>query len=421
MKLCPFTTHPGHTRIALLTRFPVTSRVKTRLIPAIGGEGATALHRLLTERVASEILALSATREAEVEIWHDGGTPRQMRAWLGKMPHYRQQPRGDLGRRLFNVFDKAFHEGVLCCVAVGSDCPSMTADHLREALSELNEVDLVFGPATDGGYWMIGMNATTTRVLPYLFAGIEWGSSRVLQQSLAHAKQQNLRVSLLEELVDIDRPEDLIEWTRNRDPLPEMMRISIVIPTLNEETIIRNAIVRACESGMTEVVVADGGSSDATCEIAASAGAKVTKSPRGRARQLNFGASHTTGDVILFLHADTNLPPCAATLVKNAFTKPEIVGGAFAHSASAAGSWHTLPKFGSRRRYEVSKHPCGNLELFLRARTFRALSGFPDIPVMEDWELVDRLRKLGKVIVWKKLCEKSGEERGGIALKKWTV
>lgn len=211
-------TPPGHPRIALLTRFPVASRVKTRLIPALGGEGAAALHRVLTEKVAYEVFALSTTQEADVEIWYDGGTIRQMRSWLGTVPRYRQQPEGDLGQRLYTIFDKAFREGTRRCVAVGSDCPSMTAEHLREALNTIDEVDLVFGPATDGGYWLIGMKASTVRALPDLFRGIEWGSSRVLQQSLDRVKQQKLDVSLLEELADIDRPEDLIECRTLRTP-----------------------------------------------------------------------------------------------------------------------------------------------------------------------------------------------------------
>lgn len=399
LKWNPNGTPSGHSRVAQLTRFPIAARVKTRLIPALGEQGAAALHRALAEHVASEVFALAATEEADMEVWYDSGTTRQMRSWLGPLPRYRQQPSGDLGQRLAFIFDTAFREGVHSCVAVGSDCPAMTADHLRQALMALDKTDVVIGPANDGGYWLIGIRSVAARALPILFQGIEWGSERVFEQSIERAKRHELRVTLLEKLADVDRPEDVCEWTRMRDPLDEAMRISVVIPTLNEQEMIGNAIASAYNGGVSEVIVVDGGSSDSTREVATAAGARVVVTSRGRARQMNFGAARTTGDAMLFLHADTTLPPRTAALVRDALLLPGVVGGAFTYSASGAGRWDTILSVGGRWRCQLSGHPYGDQALFLRARTFRALSGFPDIPVMEDWELVYRLRKLGRVVV----------------------
>lgn len=384
----------------MLTRHADSSRAKTRLQPALGRHATAALHRALAERVAGEVLALGATGEADVEVWHDGGSARRMRAWLGPLPRYRRQPAGDLGGRLLGLFELAFREGARRCVAVGSDCPAMTANHLREALVALEAAEVVVGPATDGGYWLIGIAAEAAdQALPWLFRGVRWGSSEVLRQTLEVAEVRDLRVALLPELADVDRPADLQEWFRCRDTPPGAMKISVVIPTLNEQTSVGAAIGSAWRCGAAQVIVADGRSDDETRQVASAAGAEVVEADRGRARQMNAGAARAQGDALLFLHADTLLPARAAALVRHALGRSSVVGGSFRYTAVGAGAWDPILTFGSRLRCTLSGHPYGDQGIFVRARTFRALGGFPDLPVMEDWELVYRLRKLGRVVV----------------------
>jgi len=384
----------------MLTRHPDSEQAKTRLVPALGRRGAAVVHRALAERVAAEVLALGATDEADVEVWHDRGPTRRMRSWLGPLPRYRAQPQGDLGRRLCALFERAFREGARRCVAVGSDCPAMTADHLRQALASLDSAEVVVGPATDGGYWLIGITAGAAgRALPAVFDGIRWGSADVLRQTLGRARERHLHVTLLEKLPDVDRPEDLLEWSRCLDAPAAAMQVSVVIPTLNEQGVVGAAVASARGGGAGQVVVSDGGSSDATREVASAAGALVVEAPCGRARQMNAGAARATGDALLFLHADTTLPPRAATYVRRALARPTVVGGAFSYTASGAGAWDHVLTAGGRLRCALTGHPYGDQGIFVRARTFRALAGFPDLPVMEDWELVRRLRRLGRVVV----------------------
>jgi len=393
-------TRSGHSRVAMLTRLPVPGQAKTRLASVLGVEGAAELHRVLTEHVALEVAALGATGEARVEIWHERGTTRRMRRWLGAVPHYRRQADGDLGARLQAVMKRAFADGAARCLAVGSDCPGMTADHLRLALAALDAADLVLGPATDGGYWLIGLRASAApRALPALFEAVSWGSANVLRQTEERATAAGLATVLLEPLADIDRPEDLPEWRRRQDVPAAAMRVSVVIPTIEERGQVGRAIDSALAGGAAEVVVADGASNDATEEIAVRAGAIVVQAPRGRARQLNAGAARATGDVLLFLHADTTLPPGAARLVRQALGTPGVVAGAFTYRSDGVGALGRLLTTGGRVRCRLSGHPYGDQALFLRRRTFRALGGFPDLPVMEDWELVARLRRLGRVLV----------------------
>jgi hypothetical protein len=385
----------------MLTRLPVPGRAKTRLVSALGPAGAAALHRDLTEHVALEVSALGATGEAEVEIWHDGGTSGQMQSWLGALPRYRRQPAaGDLGARLLVILEGAFGAGAGRCVAVGSDCPAMTADHLRQALRALEGADLVLGPAADGGYWLVGLRTSAARkALPRLFEGVSWGSTAVLRETLERAAALGLAPVLLEELPDVDREEDLPGWQRGRDPPSGSLGVSVVIPALDEQDQVGSAIRSAREGGAFEVIVADGGSRDATREVAVVAGARVVEAPRGRARQMNAGAALAAGDALVFLHADSALPPRAADRVRAAFAEPRVVAGAFTYRAAADGLLGLTLTTAARLRLLLSGHPYGDQGLFLRRRTFRALGGFPDLPVMEDWELVARLKRLGRVVV----------------------
>ena len=323
-----------------------------------------------------------------------------MRRWLGRLPVYRPQPEGSLGARLCSVMRSAFQRDAERCVVVGSDCPGMTADHLREALSLLARKGLVLGPASDGGYWLIGLSAgDAAKSLPRIFEDIEWGSERVLHQTIERASALGLEPAFLDTLADIDRPEDLAHWERYRDTHASSLKVSMVVPALNEEGQIEEVVRDGLANGAWEVIVADGGSGDATRLRAAQAGARVVEAPRGRARQLNAGAAAAQGDVFLFLHADTRLPARAADLIRKALGRPQVIAGAFTYRAAGEGLIGRVMTAGGNLRHRLSGYPYGDQGLFLRRRVFRALGGYPELPVMEDWEFVRRLRRLGQVTI----------------------
>ena len=172
-----------------------------------------------------------------------------------------------------------------------------------------------------------------------------------------------------------------------------------MIPTLDEEEHVVAAIRSAREGGAHEVLVADGGSRDTTREIARGEGAVVVEAPRGRARQMNAGADRASGEILLFVHADTLLPPTAADLVRSALEAPRVVAGAFSYRPAAEGLLRLALSTGVRVRLRLTGHPYGDQGLFLRRVTFRAIGGFADLPVMEDWEIVARLRRLGRIAI----------------------
>lgn len=174
---------------------PRPGTVKTRLGREIGHEQATALYR----RMGDEQLArIPVEMCAEVHYAPRGAKP-DMVEWLGKR-HYRAQTGGDLGARMSHAFATGFARGYGPVLAIGVDCPDLDASCLREAVELLAKHDVVIGPASDGGYYLIGLRAPA----PSLFVGIEWSTPTVLAETLRRADERGLRVALLPERLDID-------------------------------------------------------------------------------------------------------------------------------------------------------------------------------------------------------------------------
>ncbi|MDH4320678.1 MAG: TIGR04282 family arsenosugar biosynthesis glycosyltransferase [Desulfobulbaceae bacterium] len=194
--------------LILFTRYPEPGQVKTRLIPALGAEGAATVQRRMTEAAAAQAESLAATRRLRLEICYDGGDPAQVAQWLAPLaPSGRCRPQGDgdLGQRMQRAMELAFVEGARRVVLLGCDCPALTAATVARAFDDLRDHDLVLGPALDGGYYLLGLAAPQ----PSLFAEMAWGDEAVLARTMARAAAASLRVSLLEALADVDRPEDL--------------------------------------------------------------------------------------------------------------------------------------------------------------------------------------------------------------------
>ena len=183
------------------------------------------------------------------------------------------------------------------------------------------------------------------------------------------------------------------------------MKLSVVIPALDEaeriEMAIRGAIDAphgaAVDPDDLEVIVVDGGSSDATRGIAASAGARVLICERGRARQLRAGVRECAGDVVLLLHADTRLPAGWRSAVRVALGDPRVVGGAFRFRFDERSLVLRFIEFGAWLRVRLWRLPYGDQALFVRRRTLESIGGIPDVPVMEDLDLVQRMKRAGRL------------------------
>ncbi|WP_371265287.1 TIGR04283 family arsenosugar biosynthesis glycosyltransferase [Pleurocapsa sp. PCC 7327] len=182
-------------------------------------------------------------------------------------------------------------------------------------------------------------------------------------------------------------------------------RISIIIPVLNEVGTIEKVLASTQPSTKIEVIVVDGGSVDGTLELVQSLGVKVLSSPTGRACQMNAGASAATGKILLFLHADTLLPSGFDTLVRAALKPPKQgcrkapVAGAFALQIDAPLRSLRLIEWGVNWRSRFLQMPYGDQAIFLKAETFDQIGGFAQLPIMEDFELVRRLKRLGHITI----------------------
>lgn len=178
---------------------------------------------------------------------------------------------------------------------------------------------------------------------------------------------------------------------------PQPQKISIIIPVLNEATRIASVINQIEKTEEIEIIVVDGLSVDNTVEVASSLGVNVISTPRGRALQMNTGAKIASGEILLFLHADTELPKGFAGLVRDALNQPQVIAGAFELKIEGQ-QWglRLIEKIVSLRSHFLQL-PYGDQALFIKAETFRQLGGFSELPIMEDFELINRLKRYGKI------------------------
>jgi rSAM/selenodomain-associated transferase 2 len=175
-------------------------------------------------------------------------------------------------------------------------------------------------------------------------------------------------------------------------------KISVIIPTLNEAEHIGATILSLCTDANAEIIVVDGGSTDTTRDLAKANGVTVLDAPRGRARQQNFGATAASGEILFFLHADTRVPPDYAHLIHQALEIPGVSAGAFSLGIAEPDSGLRAITCIANLRSKWLQLPYGDQGLFLPARLFLDLGGFPEQPIMEDFAFVSKLQNHGRVI-----------------------
>jgi rSAM/selenodomain-associated transferase 2 len=182
------------------------------------------------------------------------------------------------------------------------------------------------------------------------------------------------------------------------------VQIAVVIPALHEADRIAEAI-RSARSPGVEILVVDGGSRDATPEKAREAGARVLRSAPGRARQLAAGAEAVAAEALVFLHADCRLPAGYADAVRGALADPSVAGGAFAFrfdreagATRRASLGLRIVEAGAALRVALLGLPYGDQALFARRSALERAGGVPQVPILEDLDLVAALRRTGRVV-----------------------
>ena len=175
--------------------------------------------------------------------------------------------------------------------------------------------------------------------------------------------------------------------------------ISVIIPVLNDAEALDLALGSIQDYTGVECIVVDGGSSDESAEVAQSRGVKVLHSPPGRARQMNAGAEVAEGTFLLFLHADTRLPEEFDGHVRQILTGSGVAAGAFQLQIDAPSARLRFIERTANWRSRYLQMPYGDQAIFLRAELFREMGSFPDLPVMEDFELIRRLKGRGRIVI----------------------
>jgi len=190
--------------------------------------------------------------------------------------------------------------------------------------------------------------------------------------------------------------------------------ISVVIPALDEAACIVRSVESVVAPGI-EVIVVDGGSQDETCRLASDAGVRVLACRPGRARQLRMGGEESTGDVVLFLHADTRLECGWSEAVRQAMADPECAGGAFAFRFAERGALLRWIEWGVALRVALFRLPYGDQAIFVRRSVLERMGGIPIVPIMEDLDLVRAIKRAGRLQMLERTATTSSRRyvRGG--------
>lgn len=200
-----------------------------------------------------------------------------------------------------------------------------------------------------------------------------------------------------------------------------MTKISLIIPVLNEAGAIARTITTAKEAADIEIIVVDGGSRDGTVEIVESLGVKFLQTAPGRALQMNSGARVATGEILLFLHGDTILAPEFDKSIKLALAKPKVVAGAFELKIEASMRGLLIVEKMVNWRSRYLQMPYGDQGIFLTRKIFEEVGGFPEIPIMEDFELIRRLKQWGRIEIVPLPAITSGRRWQKLGLLKTTL
>jgi len=203
----------GGSCILLFVKLPAEGHVKTRLGAQLGEDTAAKLY----ESFVLDTLGLVNSLDAHLRIcFSPAAAEDEFKQWLGTDYSYAPQTGRDLGQRMRNAFSQAFSDGFSEVVVIGSDIPDLPAEYLDQAFMVLGVNDVVVGPSSDGGYYLIGFSIDS--FLPEAFDYISWSTADVLEQTTEILKGQGRRTRMLPQWNDIDTAEDLqllIERNKN--------------------------------------------------------------------------------------------------------------------------------------------------------------------------------------------------------------
>lgn len=380
--------------VILFTRVPEPGKVKTRMMSVYTGEECAKMQTCFLQDITRELRKTGA----DLFVCYDPSGPKRA---IRRICGYLEQRGDGLGERMLNAFKEVLGRGYDSCVLVGSDLPELTAADIKSAFAELELNDAACGPTEDGGYYLIGMH----RALPELFDGRSYGHDRVIDELREAAASNGISMGLIRTRRDMDTPDDVMKYlaamrsdarlrhSRTGSFVRDHLRISVIVPVYNEITTIDAMVtqLRGLKDDC-EIIFADGGSTDDTLSRIPE-DFRIVRSPKGRAAQMNAGASAASGDILFFLHCDSELPPDPLAEIRRVMTRREA--GCFGIAFHSRQFFMWTNRVISNGRAGIHGIMFGDQGMFMTRELFERAGGFREIPIMEDYQFSLDLKRLG--------------------------
>lgn len=384
--------------IIIFTRVPIPGRTKTRMMPYFTPGQCARLHSCFLLDIGQEC------RKYDAELFV-AYTPEDkkgaLKSLLGDAKYFVQQGK-DLGERMYHAIEWVWDKGFDKCVLIGTDVPELKKSCLEKAFMVLDKKEVVFGKTKDGGYYLVGMK----KPLREVFSIDTYGHGNVLEQTVLRLNERGISTGYTETLSDLDDKSDLRSY-RNRmrsdkklqdsntgKYLMRTSKISIIVPIYNEEKTIekiQNQLYLLKDK--CEILFVDGGSTDHTLELIAPE-FRVLHSEKGRAKQMNLGAKESTGDILFFLHCDSELPDRPLEQIR--YVMKDYRAGCFGIAFHSKNFFMFTCRVISNHRIKDRKVMFGDQGIFVDRDLFFDAGMFPELPIMEDYQFSLTLKERGE-------------------------
>ena len=384
--------------VIIFTRVPRPGQTKTRMMPHLTGEQCARLHTCFLKDIAGQCRDC----EADIFVSYTPGEGREeLEQVLGPAEGWFPQEGDSLGERMYRAIAQALGRGCGSCLLIGTDVPELKRESLEKAFEVLEEKDAVFGRTVDGGYYLVGMK----RPLREAFSLDSYGHANVLEETLEEMRRAGLAVGFTDTLEDMDTPADLRGYRRRMTEdhalkksftgryLARNSRISVIVPIYNEIRTIEQ-LQRQLRPllGRCEILLVDGGSTDGTLEKIDPA-FRVIRSHKGRAFQMNEGARRSSGDILFFLHCDSQLPDRPLERIRRVMRDHRA--GCFGIAFHSKNFFMFTCRVISNHRVKDRKVMFGDQGIFVDRDLFFEAGMFPEIPIMEDYQFSLTLKEMG--------------------------
>ncbi len=312
---------------------------------------------------------------------------------LGQQKAYFPQAGENLGVRMHTAIECVLNMGYEKCLLMGTDVPEIKAEYLAKAFDELDSNDIVYGRTKDGGYYLVGMK----KAMKEVFDIPSYGHANVWQDTMEHLSRMNLSVGFTQEMFDMDDISDLDGYRRRMADdavlknsetgrfLDKTPRISVIIPIYNEEKTIESLMAQLEPfKDKCEIIFADGGSRDKTRELMGDR-FRVIDTAKGRANQMNEAAKVSCGNILFFLHCDSEFPKTFIEEIKDVMKKHRA--GCFGIAFHSWDPTMLVCRVVSNHRIKDRKVMFGDQGIFIERDLFFEIGMYPSIPIMEDYQL----------------------------------